>query len=144
MFSLLLRSYAPSSANKILRSWKSNRDIPVFFPCLSVEEKDCFPRGQCFLDSCSLAHLLLRTGLSTVGVASRSRRRGLTEEEQTTNKLHGHYPLCILVLIGVADSCLLIRKGSRKTHKFSQGSQTARSHVRQLRRLPWAQKQNRA
>lgn len=61
---------------------------------------------------------------------------GLIEEEQTTNKLHGHYPLCILVLIGVADSCLLIRKGSRKTHKFSQGSQTARSHVRQLRTLP--------
>lgn len=63
---------------------------------------------------------------SNVGTASLElEEEGSFEEEQTTNKLHGHYPLCILVLIGVADSCLLIRKGSRKTHKFSQGSQTA-------------------
>lgn len=44
-----------------------------------------------------------------------SRGEGSSEEEQTTNKVHSHYPLCILLLIGVADSCLLIRKGSGNT-----------------------------
>lgn len=91
-------------------------------------------RGAVLLPTCCTARLCLALIPGTHRVLTVD---GLLEEEQTTNKLHSHYPLCILVLIGVADSCLLIRKGSRKTHKFSQGSQTAWSHVRQLLLLPW-------
>lgn len=139
---------SPLSA-KTLYSWDSNRDIPASFPCLRVEERNCFPRGQCLLPPPWLTPLCPPAAEKAEAIQTRAQplereAEGSFEEEQTTNKLHGHYPLCILVLIGVADSCLLIRKGSRKTHKFSQGSQTARSHVRQLRTLPWAQKQNRA
>ena len=100
------------------------------FHALGWKKETTFPEADVFshlLDERCFAHLLpgkqrrFKRGHSF----SELEEEGSFEEEQTTNKLHGHYPLCILVLIGVADSCLLIRKGSRKTHKFSQGSQTA-------------------
>lgn len=121
---------------------------PTTFHALVWKKKNNFLRGQRLLPPPWLMLLCPPAAEKAEAIQTWAQPLraggGSFEEEQTTNKLHGHYPLCILVLIGVADPCLLIRKGSRKTHKFSQGSQTAWSHIRQLRMLPWAQKQNRA
>lgn len=144
----LFRSHSPLSANTSY-SLNPNLDTPVSFPCLGVEERTSFSqRPTSFLVPLTKATLPTccresRGQFKPGHGPCRTGAESSFEEEQTTNKSHGHYPLCILVLIGVADSCLLIRKGSRKTHKFSQGSQTAWSHTRQLQTLPWAQKQNR-